>query len=125
VKIRKTKIGHEVLILLLYLISSPFMFGILYPENITGDGGMIYLVIISISAITIMISVIVISSLKLLKNVEKIEILYGLIPLTISYLIFFIGFSDAHLDIRNTFYASNGLVLIGLYLGSIRYKFKV
>ena len=120
----KTTMLHEVLILILYLIGSRFSFGLITPNKIYGDAGMIYLVVFFISLLTIAISLFLISSLKFKIQEEKLEIFYGLIPLIISTLIFFITLNDSHTDIQTTFYKSNSSLLFILYTLSVFYKFR-
>jgi hypothetical protein len=97
------------------------MFGIVYPENITGDGGLLYVAILFISGLTILISTFLILGLKKFLNKAALEIVYGLIPFFVSFIIFH-GFPDSGENFRNTFFISNSILLIGLYLLSILYK---
>lgn len=40
---------HEILVLLIYALASPICFSIVYPEAITGDAGMAYVVVLLIT----------------------------------------------------------------------------
>ncbi len=123
-EIRKASRLHEIMILMIYVIVSPFLFGIMYTNGISGDQGMIYLEIIFLTLLTSGISILFISSLKSINKKRNLEVLYGVVPMVVSAIILFcINLDREELDpMQRTLCVSNFLLLSTLYACSILYK---
>lgn len=119
-QISKTSIGHEILILFLYIILSPFFFLFSYDGQISGDGGIAFVLLICVAVLTAVISVIIISIIRRFYKENKAELAYGIIPLTLSiifYILIFQGSADS-----KDFIVGSSTELIVLYGMSIFYK---
>ncbi len=123
--ITKTSIRHELLILATYLLMSPILFGVFYPETITGDGGLIYVAILMVAGATFILSFILIILLKKLIKSFIQELCYVIIPFSISMIIFIYMSDNVYEPIKHTFYISNSVLLAGMYSMSIFYKISI
>jgi F0F1-type ATP synthase assembly protein I len=122
-KIHQTDMHHEILILVIYVLTSPFCFGAIYPGRIYGEGGLMYVVILMITGITSVVSSVLIMLAKSKIKNKILEILIVLVPLMISMITFhLIGGPDADKPLVSTFYFSNTLELVTLYSFSVLYK---
>jgi hypothetical protein len=121
-KIKKVSIWHEVLILALYSILSPFLFLIIFPIFMWGDDNSLFDLIYFITIIASIISLIIIYFLKSLEMSNKIELSYGLIPLFISIFICLIFINNVDKKITSNFMLSNCLEIVILYAISIFFK---
>lgn len=93
-EIRNTKFTHELLLLGLYIIVSPFVFNLCFIGEIKGEGFIAYLIIFAITLLTSLISGIIIYFLKIFKNEFKLSLFLGIIPLLFSFFILFSFLSD-------------------------------
>jgi hypothetical protein len=110
-------------ILLLYFILSPFVFGFFYPEEIHGEGGLLYIVILFITGITLFCSVLITYIVRRIFQTNKwVDLGIGLIPLIVSFLTIRLLFQDLNLLSLSTFIKSNSIEIIFLYLCVFIYK---
>lgn len=110
-------------ILLVYFILSPVVFGFFYPEKIYGDGGLIYVVILFITGITLFSSVILTYFFRRIFQTNKwVDLGIGLIPLILSFLTMVLLFPELHSTAVSTFIKSNCTEIIFLYTCVFIYK---
>ena len=122
-KVHRTDMLHEILVMVIYVLASPICFGSIYTGSTAGDGGMAYVVILFVTGITAITSIVLIGvTKKTIKN-DTIEITMGLIPLAVSSTIFHFNFGiGTHDEFISTFYIGNTFELIVLYGISMLYK---
>lgn len=123
--VTKTSVRHELIILVMYWLMSPVLFGMYYPETISGDAGLIYVFILMIAGATCILSFSLITTLKFLVKLLWTELCYVIIPLFISTFISIYSFDNTYEPIKITFYISNSILLAFIYALSICYKITV
>ncbi len=120
--IRKTGIGHELSVLMVYVLGSIPAFRLLYSRPVTGDAGMLYLIPFFIAVFTSAIATVIIWLVKRSDQQPVTELLLGLVPFTLSTLWFGYILSDGSYVPRELYFFGNTLALAVPYSCSIVYK---
>ena len=103
----------QALILIAYVIISPFLFGILYPT--TGDVALIWIWVVVVTGIAATVSMIVSGILNVFVAPEKTYKIKGIIPLALSsFLMYNIG-SRPNNEMEIMFLLGNIFLLVTLY----------
>lgn len=121
-KLHRTTVWHEILLLVLYFIFSAPVFVMFYPEEIHGDGGIVVMFPIIVAVLSIIILLTIVILTKILVKDNSLELWYGVFLLFVSsgISLFFLQAGNSYLPLVK----SNTTLIIGLYSISVRYKWR-